>query len=114
MTAKGYIMSETVVIDDPSLMQLANLHLAHNMYNRKLEPHEKNLYGIPLDKPVGTKALWYRKNAPSGYIRPEQKKFWGKNISVCKINPQDPLAERGMNAEGKKPTYLVTITEYKG
>ena len=99
-----------ITITNPDVINFANLHLT-KQYNRKKQPHEKNLYGIPLDQPVGTKAFWYKKNPPSGYISYEQKKYWGRNISVCQILPGDALAELGKQ-DGAVPTFLVTITKF--
>lgn len=102
----------TLVLENVELKRRAHLHFNNNHTNRKKDPAQYNLYGIPLDQPIGTMALWYRKNSPSGYLRPAQKKYWNKTIRTTKINPQDDLY--CVMENGEHPTYLIEVIELKG
>lgn len=104
---------DAAVITDPSVLDLASLHVRSrgNVWNRKKEPWEKNRYGIPIDQPVGTRALWYRKNPAGGYLGPDVKAYYGKTVKSVKINETDPLAS--FTKDGHKPTYLLEVVEFK-
>jgi len=94
-------------------LDLASLHFSSraNVCNRKKEPWEKNRYGIPIDKPVGTRALWYRKNPAGGYLGPEVKAYYGKTVRSVRINETDPLAS--FTKDGHKPTYLLEVVKFE-
>ena len=98
---------DAVEIVEPRALALAEKH--KQLYGKK-HARNKDLHGIPLDKAVGTLALWYRDTPPSSAIKSDQKHYWGKTVKSIKIDPADSLAALTHNNE--LPRYLLEVIEF--